>query len=266
MDKPELLHLGVDPNNENFPKIALVCGDPGRVDKILAQLEHGQVITEKRGFRIGIGQVFHFGGLFPVAAVATGIGGPSTAVVIEELILCGVKTIIRVGTAGSYQPDAKQGDLLISTATIRHDGTSQSYTGRLGLGFPAVADLDVTLALRSAAEYFEFRHQVGITRHIDGFYPDNFAEFSLFPDDPAEMKKALTRAKVIGVSMESGTIFPLCYIRGIKAGEILAVTDKADENQHELVEGDGVDKAIKTAIRAIEILRISPNVLEKSII
>lgn len=219
-------------------------------------MEKGEIITDKRGFRIGVGKVFDTRSTPPmpiyisVAAVAAGIGGPSTAVVAEELIQCGVTTIIRVGTAGSYQPDAKQGDLLISTATIRHDGASQSYTGKLGLGFPAVADLDVTFALRQAVRKLGFRHQVGITRHIDGFYPDNFPEFSLFTEELADTKRALTQARVIGVSMESGTIFPLCYIRGVRAGEILAVTDKADESQHELIEGEGVDNAIKTAILA----------------
>lgn len=249
MNKPmDLIHLGHVPAMD-FPRFVLICGDPDRVEIFSDLINNFKVIIKKRGFVVATGITIENN--IPITVAGTGLGGPTTAAILEELILLGTKIVIRVGTCGSYQPEMQQDDLLISHATIRHDGTSQSYTGRIGLGFPAVADLDVTYALRIAARDLNIRHYTGITRHIDGFYPDNFPEFNLFPDDLRAMKQALTKAHVLGVSMESGTIFPLCYLRKVKAGEILAVTDKADQDQHEQVQGQGVQMAIKTALKAV---------------
>jgi uridine phosphorylase len=81
--------------------------------------------------------------------MSTGIGCPSTAIGVEELAAIGADTFVRVGTSGGMRQTIQVGDLFITSAAVRDEGMSAQY---MPLAFPAVADLDVTLALREAAE------------------------------------------------------------------------------------------------------------------
>ena len=88
-----------------------------------------------------------------VSATSSGIGGPSTAIAMEELSLCGVDTFVRVGTCGGIQPEVKSGDLVIATGAVRMEGTSREYAP---IEYPAVADLQVINALAAAAKKLGF--------------------------------------------------------------------------------------------------------------
>lgn len=88
----------------------------------------------------------------PISVTSTGGigGGPSTAIAVEELAaIGGADTFIRVGSTGAIQPGIEIGDLIIAKAAVRLDGTSKQY---VRVEYPAVADLEVTLALIEAAE------------------------------------------------------------------------------------------------------------------
>ena len=102
-----------------------------------------------------------------VSVVSTGIGCPSTAIAVEELVEAGADTFIRVGSAGAIQPEGQMGDVAIVTAAIRDEGTSRQY---LPIEFPAVADLDVVNALRAAAKKLGFRYHIGVAQSKDSFY------------------------------------------------------------------------------------------------
>ena len=73
-----------------------------------------------------------------VSVTSTGIGGPSAAIALEELVKCGADTFIRVGTCGGMDLDVKGGDVVVATGSIRAEGTSREYAP---IEFPAVADL-----------------------------------------------------------------------------------------------------------------------------
>ena len=79
---------------------------------------------------------------------STGIGGPSAAIAVEELVKCGADTFIRIGTSGGMDLSVSGGDLVIASAAVRGEGTSKEY---LPEGYPAVADFTVTTALAKAA-------------------------------------------------------------------------------------------------------------------
>ncbi len=79
----------------------------------------------------------------------------------------GADTFIRVGSTGAIQPGIEIGDLIIAKAAVRLDGTSKQY---VRVEYPAVADLEVTLALIEAAESLDVRYHVGITASTDSFY------------------------------------------------------------------------------------------------
>ena len=83
-----------------------------------------------------------------VSVTSTGIGGPSAAIAMEELVRCGADTFVRIGTCGGMQPEVKSGDIVIATGSIRMEGTSKEYAP---IEYPAVANLEVTNALVQAA-------------------------------------------------------------------------------------------------------------------
>ena len=262
-------HIGL--KQRKVPKIMLLCGDPSRVQRICSHLTNVEAVASNREFTTAFGKIKITGTPLEelvdslvtpeldltVGVMSCGIGGPSTAIGIEELINRGAECFQRVGTGGGYLPHIRLQDLMISQATIRHGGTSDAYTRPLGKAFPAVADLLLTMAIVRAAQLLEHPHHLGITREIDAFYPENSPDHSLIPKDVIRMKRACQRAKVLGVSMESGTIFPICSIRGVRASETLAVVDAAGEEEHnmKLDPGEGVDRAILTNLLAIALIR-----------
>ena len=153
-------HINLKPGDVG--RYVFLPGDPGRVPLIAAHLDDAEEITFNREYRTFTGTLDGE----KVSVTSTGIGCPSAAIAMEELIKVGADTFIRVGTAGSLQPDVKLGDLCISTGSIREEGTSRQY---VPLSYPAVADLDVTLALREAAKKLNFPHHCGITHCKDSF-------------------------------------------------------------------------------------------------
>ena len=124
-------------------------GDPGRVPVIASFFDNAREVAFNREYRTFTGTVDGI----KVSACSTGIGCPSAAIAIEELIKCGADTFIRIGTCGALQREVKLGDLCITTAAVREEGTTRQY---VPLSYPAVADLDVTLA-RRYAHFFFFR-------------------------------------------------------------------------------------------------------------
>lgn len=251
--KPQtLFHLNIN-LNKPFPEDVLICGDPDRVNLMLAKFDTREIIGETRGFRIAVGALNNPEyPEFPlsIAAVNTGIGGESLAIVVEELIHAGARRIIRVGTAGLLQEKMRLHSLIISLAAYRCEGTSLQYTGRLGSGYPAVANFEIVQALAKTAKKMQHEHAIGPTAHIAGFYPNNFPEYAL--DNLNKLiKQALIDIGTLAVSMEEAVLFILGQLRKIQVASILAVTDKAYEHQDKPVPGPGIDNAIKVAIQTL---------------
>lgn len=112
---------------------ALLPGDPARLDRIAAHLDQVEELAYNREFRSLRG--FYKG--VRVMALSTGLGGPSTAVAVEELAKLGVSHMIRIGSCGALQRGIHVGDLVLVNGTVRNDGTSRTY---IEDGYPAVAD------------------------------------------------------------------------------------------------------------------------------
>ena len=143
----------------------LIPGDPGRADRIAERFAEARLIARHREYTLYTG-VTEAG--TPISVCSTGIGGPSASIAVEELVRVGATHFIRVGSAGGRQPHIPIGSTVIVTAAYRGEGTSLDY---VPLPFPAVADLDVTLALRRAAEaVIGHRAIEGIVYTRDAFY------------------------------------------------------------------------------------------------
>src|SRR5690349_4054442 len=137
--------IHVHPTAELAPR-ALLPGDPGRA-LALAQtlLDEPRMFNHNRGLWGYTGPAKADG--LPLTIQSTGMGGPSAAIVVHELIELGLEVAIRVGTCGAFGPGLRLCDLIVAGEAIAQDGTSQA----LGANGRATADVALTAALAAAA-------------------------------------------------------------------------------------------------------------------
>ncbi len=237
-------HVRVNPDKAE--RYALLPGDPDRVNKISRYWDEVEVLEEHRQFRVHRGK---YKGT-ALMAVSTGIGGPATAIVVEELARVGVTTFIRVGSTGAIQPNIKLGDLIISTGAVRMDGTSNQY---VHLGYPALANYEVVMALIEAAESLDVRYHVGITATTDSFYTGQGRKGfkGYFQSWMSNLLDDLRAAKVLNFEMEAATLFTLSNLFGLRAGCVCAVYAQRVTNEFEI---KGEDEAIRVANEAVKVL------------
>lgn len=227
-------------NPEDLPAYAVVCGDPRRAEMIAQKLTDVKELAFAREYRTFVGE---YEGV-RLAVVSHGVGSPGAAVCFEELIRGGVKTLIRVGTAGSYSADHPAGSLVVSTAAVRAEGLTHQL---VPAGFPAIADSEVTEALYAAALESEGIVKKGITVTLDVF-------FSGVVEVPHRQYK---QAGAIAVEMEIAALYVIATLRGARAGAILALDGYADADlageydPHTDVVAKAVEREIETALRAV---------------
>ncbi len=191
----------------------LLPGDPGRA-LALAQwlLEKPLMFNHHRG-------LWGYTGLAsdgePLSIQSTGMGGPSAAIVLEELIALGAHRAIRVGTCGALDGGLELGDLLVAGEALAADGTSRA----LGAAEHVQADPGLTAALERASGGKAAR-----IVSTDLFY------------DPREDNEAEWRAAgAIAVEMEAATLFAIGMRTGVPVGCALIVSDLLHANGRERI-------------------------------
>lgn len=246
-DKTSQYHIKL--KRGDVGRYVLLPGDPGRCETIAAFLDHPQFIAQNREFTTYTGTLLDE----KVSVVSTGIGCPSTAIAVEELIKIGADTFIRVGTSGGIQPNVKTGDIAIVTAAIRDEGTTPQY---LPIEFPAVADIDVILALREAAKKLELPYYLGIAQSKDSFFGEVEAERMPIADRLQNRWKSWVEGGAICSEMESAAIFIIASIHRKRAGGVMMMVGAGEglpktDAEKELFHSD---RAIRTAIEGVKIL------------
>jgi uridine phosphorylase len=221
-------------------------GDPDRVPKIAKFWDSAHEVSSHREYRIWTGTL----GGAKVSACSTGIGCPAAAIAIEELGRIGGDTFIRVGSCGSLSPELDCGDLAISTAAVRLDGTSKQY---VGLEYPAAASLDVTLALVQASERLGKKYRAGITASADSFYVGQGRPGlgDYMPKETETIVDRLRRQNVLTMEMEASVIFTLTNLYGFRSGCVLAVYANRATGKFE---AKGEEDACQVAVEAVRIL------------
>ena len=243
-------HLHIKPGE--IGRYVLLPGDPGRCEKIAAYFEDAHFVAQNREYVIWTGTLDGE----KVSVCSTGIGSPSAAIAIEELVDCGADTLIRVGSAGAMQPDTRMGDLAIITGAIRDEGTSPQY---LPIEFPAVANPDVIQALRSAAAGMGVRHHVGITQSKDSFYGEVERNRMPLAAHIEERWKAFIAGGAIASEMESSILFILAALYRKRAGSIVLLINDADlaekpeDGAKHMAEFDP-DLVIRVAVESLKLL------------
>lgn len=247
-NQQELYHLGFDPKKYTAD-YAIIPGDPDRVDKIVEYLDSGEFVAQKREFRTFIGKL----GDKKVFICSTGIGGPSCAIAVEELIKAGVKTFIRVGTCGGINLGVDGSDLVIATSAVRQEGTTLHYAP---IEYPATADFYVIEAIKKAAEKTTKKTHIGVVQSKDSFYGQHSPTSSPVAQDLLNKWSAWKDIGVLASEMESSTLFTVAAARGVKAGAVFSVVWNQERHSAglETKEDQDTSVACKVAVDAIKLL------------
>ncbi len=242
-----LYHLGADP--EQINSYVLLPGDPKRAPKIAALLEQPYLVADQREFCTWNGSLEGV----PVTVTSTGIGGPSAAIAVEELVQSGAHTLLRVGTCGAIQPDLKVGTLVIPTGAVRKEGTGCAY---LPLEFPAVPDYGAVRALEQSAQTLGMTYRLGVVESKDSFYGQHDPDSMPVRQMLKEKWKMWEQVGVLASEMECAAIFLAAAVRRVRAGAVLLVCNNhAWDRQEQPVEEDfNVDPMLKTAVEALKLL------------
>jgi len=191
-------------------------GDPFRTDLIARFLDDAKLVAHNREHKTWTG---YLDGV-KVSVTSTGMGCPSAAICIEELIKIGADTFIRIGTAGRVAPESYDENLdgIICTAAVRDEGTTVHY---IPIEYPAVADRHVVDALARAAKARGLNYLEGITQSKDSFYgqhePDNMPAAARLH----ERWNAWIKGNVLCSEMESSALFVISSIRKVRAAAIM---------------------------------------------
>ena len=228
-------HLLVEPGD--LADIALVPGDPGRVDRIADRCEDAETVATNREYKLVNAS---YGGR-DLTICSTGIGSPSAAIAAEELAAVGVETFIRVGTTGALQPDIEIGDMVVATGAAKDEGTTKRYESAT---VPAVPDYGTLSALVESARARDAPVHLGPIATDDAYYAET--------DDYVD---AWSDAGLLCVEMEAAALFTLARRKGLAAGAICTVDGNLIEGtQKGETDGDELPEKAKNNVgRAIEI-------------
>ncbi len=216
-------HIDMEPGDVG--RYVLLPGDPGRCELIASHFENPRLIANKREYKTYTGTLLGE----KVSVTSTGIGGPSTAIAVEELSMLGADTFIRVGTSGGMQPYLVPGDLAIVTGAIRDEGTTLHY---MPVEFPAVANIEVTLALRQAAQKLNKPHHLGISQSKDSFYGQHMPERMPVANHLLDRWKAWKMGGTICSEMEAATLYIVSsYLRRRAGGIMLIMANQESEDR-----------------------------------
>ncbi|MRS02992.1 uridine phosphorylase [bacterium] len=230
-------------------RYVLLPGDPGRCEKIAQYFDNPHFVAQNREYVTWTGTLLGE----KVSVVSTGIGCPSAAIAVEELVDVGADTFVRVGSSGSMQADVHMGDIVVVTASIRDEGTTSHY---LPVEFPAVANVDVVNAMQAGARQLGLPHHCGVSQSKDSFYGEVERTRMPMAAHLEERWNAWVAGGALCSEMESSAIFVLASIYRKRAGGVMLVI-----NESELGEEIGEDKhmqefdaerVIKVAVEGIK--------------
>jgi uridine phosphorylase len=234
-------HIRCDP--KEISRYCFVPGSHDRAKMIAAHFKNVKTVSESRGYLIYSGD---WEGI-RMTVSSTGMGGPSTAICVEELGHMGAEVFIRVGSCGTMQDYIDCGDVIIATGTFRAGGTGTNY---LPLAFPAVPDFGVTTAMVKAAETLKLKAFAGLGSAGDAFYA---------PRNP-EQRGVLKQSGIIFGEMESDTLFIVAAARHFRAGALFTTDGTAKETKPEWGEKafhDGEENAIMIALEAMKTIALA---------
>lgn len=230
-------------------RYCLLPGDPGRCASIAALFDNPVHVGMHREYNIYTGSLLGE----KVTVCSTGIGGPSAAIAMEELHNLGADTFLRVGTCGGIDRKVRSGDIVVATGAIRFEHTSREYAP---LEFPAVADLDVTCALRQAALALGKRTHVGVVQCKDSFYGQHSPSRMPVSFELQQKWEAWKRLGVQASEMESAALFVVAAALGVRCGSCFHVIWNQEREAAGLDQtmSEDTSAAVRVGVEALKLL------------
>ena len=235
------MHIGC--TSDQIGGYVILPGDPGRCEWIAGMFDDAEFVSSNREFTVWTGTLNGA----RVSVCSTGIGGPSAAIALEELVECGAHTFIRVGTCGGVAPEVHGGDLVVATAAVRQEGTSREY---MPLEYPAAASFDIVRALADEAERLKYPVHIGVIQSKDSFYGEIRPERMPVAAQLTQQWKALLAAGVLASEMESAALFVASAYLHVRCGTVINVLWN-DENEAPAVGEKAAQRGIEAAVGAL---------------
>ncbi len=233
--------------------IALLSGDPARSELIATDHVAGStVLARNRGLDSFLGSL---PGGAPVVCATSGMGAPSMTIVVNELVQTGIRTVIRVGTAGSIQDHVAVGSVVIAMGGVANQGAADDIAPPQ---FPAAADPFLTVTLAAAAERLGVDHHVGVMASTDTFFEgQERSASSANPHLLRRLQGVIDEYRDLGVlnfEMEAATLFKMGLVYGFHAGCVCGIiAARVEDERPRLEEKDAaVDRAIRVAVAAAD--------------
>jgi uridine phosphorylase len=225
----------------------LLPGDPDRIDRIVKHWDSAEEVSCHREFRSFTGE---YGGV-PISVLSTGIGPASMAIAVNEAVNVGVHTFVRVGSTAAIQKRIACGDVIISSAAVRLDGTSDCYVMP---EYPAAANYEALLALVEAAEGLKVHdYHVGVTATTADFYAgQSRVTAGGYLGRNESLLPLLQRAGVLNFEMETATLYTLASLYGLRAASVCAVF--GNRSTGEFRADGGEETAVTVANESVRIL------------
>ena len=233
-------HLQLRPGDVG--RYVLLPGDPGRCEPIARLFDEPRLVAKNREYETWTGYLDGE----RVSVTSTGIGCPSAAIAVEELIKVGADTFIRVGTSGAMQPGTVTGELAVITGAIRDEGTTSHY---LPIEFPAVAHPAVVDALAEASRTRGARYRLGVSQSKDSFYGEVEPDRMPQPTRLHDRWDAWVAGGAVSSEMEAAAIFIIAAINRVRAGGVMRMWWDGSEDIDPVNE-----QLLGTAVQALRVL------------
>jgi DeoD family purine-nucleoside phosphorylase len=231
------IHIRAEPGD--YAEACLLPGDPLRAKYIAETFFDDPVQRNAERGMLG------FTGTFegkPVSVQSTGMGCPTAAIVVEELVQLGVKRMLRVGTCGGLQPDMALGDLIVAVTAVASDQTATKLVNFEP--HTPTADWKLVHEAVHAAKELGKPVRVGPIVSSDLFYNPDEGQYGRWSD-----------RGILAVEMEAAVIFTLGALRKIQAGCLLTVSDVVVEGEFVRISDEemkaAVDQMTELALRTI---------------
>ena len=227
-------------------RYVIMPGDPKRCAKIAQNVDQAELVADSREYVTYTG---YLDGV-KVGVTSTGIGGPSAAIAVEELVMAGADTFIRIGTCGGMQTEVMSGDVVIASGAIRMEGTSKEYAP---IEFPAVADIQAVNALIQAARTLKQNYHVGVVQCKDSFYGQHSPETKPVSYELMDKWEAWKRLGCLASEMESAALFVVASSLHVRAGScflVMANQEREKKGLENPVVHD-TDMAVRVAVEAL---------------
>ena len=244
MEEKRLLHSNLCESDVST-RYAIVPGSPQRVEKIAKYMDDPEKIRVFREYETWSGKLEGQ----KIIIMSTGIGGPSTAIAVEELYELGIDTFIRVGTCASTSALCNRGDVVIPQASVRMEGTALHYAP---LEYPAVPTIEVFDELRNACATLDLPYRVGTVICRDLFYTqyDDVEEPASYYTKSAW--NAYKKLGAIATEMETATLFIAGNKLNARTGACMVCATDYVKDVNKTYPTDYEARAIKVGIEALK--------------